>query len=68
MAVSSPCIGVCMVDPAHDWCAGCFRTRDEIAHWTRMGEREKAELVDLCAQRQTRQTRQTETGPRYEPA
>ena len=51
MAVSSPCIGACGIDRTHEWCAGCFRTRDEIALWTRIGEREKAKILDLCSQR-----------------
>jgi predicted Fe-S protein YdhL (DUF1289 family) len=31
--VPSPCIGVCRIDEATGWCAGCWRTLDEIAAW-----------------------------------
>lgn len=31
--VPSPCVGVCRIDPASGWCAGCWRTLDEIAAW-----------------------------------
>jgi len=31
--VPSPCIGVCRIDEATGWCAGCWRTLDEIAGW-----------------------------------
>ena len=59
MAVSSPCIGSCMIDRSQDWCVGCFRTRDEIALWTQMGEREKAGVVALCKHRKTQKARLT---------
>lgn len=31
--VPSPCVGVCRMDDATGWCAGCWRTIDEIANW-----------------------------------
>lgn len=31
--VPSPCIRVCVVDPARKLCKGCLRTLDEIAGW-----------------------------------
>jgi predicted Fe-S protein YdhL (DUF1289 family) len=31
--ILSPCTGVCAVEPATGWCAGCLRTIDEIAAW-----------------------------------
>ena len=54
MAVSSPCIGTCLIDRNQGWCVGCLRTRDEITLWSQMGEREKAGIVALCKNRQTR--------------
>ena len=32
-AVPSPCISVCVMDPASGLCAGCYRTLAEIADW-----------------------------------
>ncbi len=37
--VPSPCIGVCVIDPAlavleSALCSGCFRTLDEIVRWS----------------------------------
>jgi hypothetical protein len=32
---------VCRIDPATGWCEGCFRTIDEIARWTTLGDAEK---------------------------
>jgi uncharacterized protein len=32
-APPSPCIGICLIDPATRHCRGCLRTIDEIAIW-----------------------------------
>jgi predicted Fe-S protein YdhL (DUF1289 family) len=39
--VPSPCTSVCRIDPATGWCAGCFRTLDEIATWSSLDEDDK---------------------------
>lgn len=36
--VPSPCISICRLDPVTQLCEGCFRTLDEIAEWSRMGD------------------------------
>jgi hypothetical protein len=41
----SPCISVCSLD-ALGCCAGCLRTRDEIAGWMRMSAAEQWALLD----------------------
>lgn len=33
-AVPSPCVGVCRMDEKKAWCAGCFRTIDELKAWS----------------------------------
>ena len=50
MAIESPCILVCTIDPVTSYCFGCGRTRDEIAGWLAMtdGER-RAVMNDLPA-------------------
>lgn len=49
--VPSPCVSVCRVDSATEWCEGCFRTLDEIAAWSRMADEEKKEVWHAIAQR-----------------
>lgn len=50
--VPSPCIDVCTMDAATGWCAGCFRTLDEIATWGALDDRAKrAVLAQLPARR-----------------
>lgn len=42
MAIWSPCIKVCFVDPKAQICVGCFRTLDELGRWTSMSDSERA--------------------------
>jgi predicted Fe-S protein YdhL (DUF1289 family) len=45
MAVASPCILVCAIDPKTGYCFGCGRTREEIAGWLGMSDAERASLM-----------------------
>lgn len=50
--VPSPCISVCRMDEATGWCAGCLRTLDEIAGWSRLDdEGKRAVLATLPGRR-----------------
>lgn len=40
----SPCISICALDSSGH-CAGCLRTRDEIAGWIRMTPEEQWDLL-----------------------
>ncbi|MFA5581897.1 MAG: DUF1289 domain-containing protein [Paracoccaceae bacterium] len=35
-AVETPCIDICVIDPASRLCRGCLRSIDEIASWGAM--------------------------------
>lgn len=37
----SPCISVCRMDAAREFCEGCLRTIPEIAGWSRMDDEGK---------------------------
>jgi predicted Fe-S protein YdhL (DUF1289 family) len=50
-AVPSPCIGVCRMDPATGWCAGCLRTLDEIAAWATLDDPARRCVWRLLAER-----------------
>lgn len=41
MSVPSPCIQVCAMDDHRQLCKGCWRTLDEIAAWSALGNAEK---------------------------
>jgi predicted Fe-S protein YdhL (DUF1289 family) len=55
--VPSPCISVCKLDPATEFCEGCFRTLDEIAAWSRLDDESKRAVWGLIAQRLEHKTR-----------
>ncbi len=50
-AVPSPCVSVCTMNPANDFCDGCQRTIGEIAAWSSMGDIEKRHVWGLIGQR-----------------
>ncbi|MFZ9477699.1 MAG: DUF1289 domain-containing protein [Steroidobacteraceae bacterium] len=58
----SPCISICALD-ASGHCAGCLRTRDEIAGWIRLSADEQwALLSELDQRRAARQQRSRNAG------
>jgi len=50
----SPCIGVCVIDPASGFCLGCARTIPEIAGWLDFSAEEKRRILAVLAERQRR--------------
>lgn len=52
--IESPCIRVCTVDARTGWCLGCWRTLDEISHWTQYSAARRRELMDELAERERR--------------
>lgn len=49
--VPSPCISVCRMSTTSGLCEGCFRTRDEIASWSRADNDGKRSLWKIIEQR-----------------
>ena len=49
--VPSPCIGVCRIDNATGFCAGCLRTLDEIAMWSVLGDDDRRAVWSELAAR-----------------
>jgi len=47
----SPCIAVCQLDEATGFCAGCFRTIDEIRDWIIMLPDERQAVLQRLAER-----------------
>ncbi|WNJ88800.1 DUF1289 domain-containing protein [Bosea sp. 685] len=50
-AASSPCIKVCVIDPASKLCQGCGRTLREIAQWAGMSEAQRMAVMALLPER-----------------
>ncbi len=42
----SPCVRLCVLNPATDRCEGCGRTLDQIARWSAMSAEEKWAVLD----------------------
>ncbi len=51
MAIDTPCIAVCFIDPRTDLCAGCGRTLPEIAKWHRIESSERLAIMATLSQR-----------------
>lgn len=47
----SPCIKVCVIEPASGWCLGCGRTGAEIAAWPFLDAAEREAVVAGLAAR-----------------
>jgi uncharacterized protein len=47
----SPCVGICLLDPATRRCRGCLRTIAEIAAWYEASEVEKHLILARIAER-----------------
>ena len=49
--VPSPCVSVCVVDPAGGYCLGCYRTLDEIAAWINLDSGQRLAVWDAIDER-----------------
>jgi predicted Fe-S protein YdhL (DUF1289 family) len=49
--VPSPCMSVCRMDAVTGLCEGCFRTLDEIAVWSGLGDEDKRKIWKIIEQR-----------------
>jgi predicted Fe-S protein YdhL (DUF1289 family) len=64
--IKSPCVSICVMDPATGWCEGCYRTLAEIGGWARFSpeERDRVMRTLLPVRRQAARV----AGPRREHA
>ncbi|KNG95349.1 DUF1289 domain-containing protein [Pseudaestuariivita atlantica] len=44
--IQSPCVKICVIQPDVRLCAGCLRSIDEIAAWSRLTHEERAAIMD----------------------
>jgi uncharacterized protein len=55
MAISaqrqSPCIQVCQINAQTGFCAGCFRTQEEVARWLRYSDAEREAILGKLGNR-----------------
>lgn len=51
--ITSPCIGVCQSGPK-GFCLGCYRSREERVHWTKLEQDVQSKIVKACGNRKRR--------------
>ncbi|SOH92408.1 hypothetical protein SAMN06273572_101253 [Monaibacterium marinum] len=49
--IESPCIKLCVIDPATRHCMGCHRTIDEIGDWSRMTPQARTDIMAQLPER-----------------
>lgn len=49
--IKSPCVNICVVDPATGWCEGCLRTLNEIGSWSRYSAAEREQVMRILPAR-----------------
>ena len=49
--VPSPCIGICKMDEARQFCIGCLRTLDELVAWRTLADADKRAVWRLIEAR-----------------
>lgn len=50
--ISTPCVKICVIDPASGLCEGCGRTLEEIARWASLSEAERRAIMAELPRRQ----------------
>jgi predicted Fe-S protein YdhL (DUF1289 family) len=53
--IQTPCVKVCVIDPATGLCSGCARTLEEIARWGSMSEAQRASIMQALPYRVRKQ-------------
>ncbi|MEO0387512.1 MAG: DUF1289 domain-containing protein [Pseudomonadota bacterium] len=53
--IESPCVKVCVLNPETGHCIGCLRTGAEIAAWSQMTAKARAEIMAALPDRAERQ-------------
>ena len=58
----SPCVNICVIDPVSTHCIGCGRTRDEIASWVKLTDKERDEVFRVLPDRLNAITKERKRG------
>jgi len=51
LAIETPCVKICVVDPESGYCIGCGRTREEIAGWLGLEPGERHAIIERLDER-----------------
>jgi len=64
MTIESPCIKICVMDPASGLCRGCGRTLSEISAWASRLDAERQAIMAALPERLRAAELTDYTGPR----
>jgi uncharacterized protein len=53
MAIASPCVRKCCLNE-DDICLGCYRSLEEIKHWSASVDKKKLEILSLAETRRSK--------------
>jgi predicted Fe-S protein YdhL (DUF1289 family) len=51
LLITSPCTALCSMDENREFCTGCYRTLDEIMHWSQFNGEKKHAVNKAAADR-----------------
>ncbi|MFZ5631130.1 MAG: DUF1289 domain-containing protein [Spirochaetota bacterium] len=51
LLIASPCTALCSMDDKSELCTGCYRTLDEIMHWSQFSGEKKHAVNKAAADR-----------------
>ncbi|MEX2518905.1 MAG: DUF1289 domain-containing protein [Paracoccaceae bacterium] len=60
--IESPCVKICVIHEESGLCLGCFRTRAEIAGWSRLAPDQRRETMAALPARETALIRRPRRG------
>lgn len=60
--IESPCVNICVIHEESGFCLGCFRTRAEIAGWSRLTPDQRRETMEALPARETAVIRRPRRG------
>ncbi len=58
VTVASPCNNHCIMNAANNYCDGCFRTIEEIIHWSVYSDEEKKQVLQKVERRKMSLTKE----------
>lgn len=60
--IESPCKKICLIHPDANLCIGCYRTRAEIATWSRLSPEARREVMAELPSRESQLSKRPRRG------
>ena len=56
-SIVSPCVNICTINPETGFCFGCYRTVNEITHWSELTAVERLRIIHELDDRQQKEAK-----------